>query len=155
MITLPSVPVSSVLALRTSRCTCVVPLVFVTEVMRPLPIEPLAGAPAGVCGFAIIRGRITPVIDLEVLLGSGTTTPTNTTRFVSLRVDNRAIALLVGTVWSIRTLDGTEFESLPPLWRGAHPPAVAALGALDRELLIVLEAARLLPDDWHQPVDEA
>jgi purine-binding chemotaxis protein CheW len=151
MTTLPSVSGSSVLALRTSRCTCAVPLAFVTEVMRPLPVEPLAGAPVGVCGLAIIRGRATPVVDLEILLGSGTTTPTNETRFVTLRVDNRPIALLVGTVLTTRTLDRTELESLPMLWQGAHPPAVAALGALDSALLIVLEAARLLPDAWPQP----
>ncbi len=116
--------------------------------MRPLPVEPLAGAPAGVLGVTIVRGRVTPVVDLETLLGDGTTRRTGSARFVTLRIGDRAVALLVEAVRSIRTLARTELESLPPLWQGSHPPAVAALGAVDRELLFVLEATRLLPDDW-------
>src|SRR5258708_1421520 len=135
-----------VLTLHLGHCTCAVPLAYITEVMRPLPVEPLAGAPAGVLGVAVVRGRVTPVVDLETLLGNGTTVRTDSARFVTLRIGDRAVALLVEAVRSIRTLARVELESLPPLWQGSHPPAVSALGAVDRELLIVLEATRLLPD---------
>jgi len=137
-----------VLTLRLGHRTCAVPLSYITEVMRPLPVEPLAGAPAGVLGVAVVRGRVTPVVDLESLLGDGTATSTSSARFVTLRIGDRAVALLVEAVRSIRTLARTELVSLPPLWQGSHPPAVSALGAVDHELLLVLEATRLLPDDW-------
>jgi len=142
------VPSTPVLTLRLGHCTCAVPLCYITEVMRPLPVEPLAGAPAGVLGMAVIRGRATPVVDLEALLGDGITTRTDSARFVTLRIGDRVVALFVEAVRSIRTLARTELESLPPLWQGPHPPAVSALGAADRELLLVLEATRLLPGDW-------
>jgi purine-binding chemotaxis protein CheW len=149
MTTLQSAPSPRVLTVRLGHCACAVPLSYIREVMRPLPVEPLAGAPAGVLGVAVIRGRATPVVDLEALLVDGITTWTNSARFVTLRIGDRAVALLVEAVRSIRTLAGGELESLPPLWQGSHPPAVSALGAVDHELLFVLEAARLLPDDWH------
>lgn len=147
-------PSTPVLTLRLGHCACAVPLSYITEVMRPLPVEPLAGAPAGVIGVAVIRGRATPVVDLEALLIDGITTRTNSARFVTLRIGDRAVALLVEAVRSIRTLACGELESLPPLWQGSHPPAVSALGAVDRELLIVLEATRLLPDDWRPAAGE-
>lgn len=148
MTTHQSAPAAPVLTLRFGQCACAVPLAYVTEVMRPLPVEPLAGAPAGVSGVAIIRGRVTPVVDLGILFGAGAIARTGSARLVALRVGDRAVALLVESVQAIRTLARGELESLPPLWQGAHPPAVAALGVVDRELLVVLEATRLLPDDW-------
>jgi purine-binding chemotaxis protein CheW len=141
-------PTTPVLTLRLGHCACAVPLNYITEVMRPLPVEPLAGAPAGVSGVAVVRGRVTPVVDLGILFGTGAGERTGLARLVALRVGERAVALLVDSVQAIRTLARGELESLPPLWQGAHPPAVAALGVVDRELLVVLEATRLLPDDW-------
>jgi len=97
---------------------------------------------------AIVRGRVTPVVDLEALLREGVTAQADSARFVALRVGDRVVALLVEAVRSIRMLASSELEALPSLWQGPHPTAVAALGSVDRELLIVLEATRLLPDDW-------
>ena len=43
---------------------CALPLGAVIETLRPLPLRPLAGAPAGVLGVAVVRGSPVPVIDL-------------------------------------------------------------------------------------------
>lgn len=154
MTTPQSATICPVLTLRVSRCVCAVPLAHVAEVMRPLPVEPLAGAPAGVLGMAVIRGKATPVIDLSVLLGDRAAAATASARFVTIRAGQRAIALLVDAVLAIRTLARAELEALPPLWETSHPSAVSALGTLDRELLIVLEATHLLPEDWHHAGEE-
>ena len=138
-----------VLAVRGGGHFCVIPLPQVMEVMRPLPLERVAGAPDCVLGLAIIRGRATPVVDLAGLLGRAgdeRPEPAAAARWVALRVRDRMVALAVEAVLAIRSLDAARFTALPPLWQGPHSPAVAALGALDRELFIVLETARLLPD---------
>lgn len=141
---------SSVLAVRSGGRLHALALAQVVEVMRPLPVERLAGAPEFVDGLAIIRGNVTPVVDLAGLLG-GTgkqvAEPTGSERFVTLRVAERRIALRVEAVVAIRSLVAAQCAALPPLWAGERPPAVAALGALDRELFVVLETTRLLPDD--------
>jgi purine-binding chemotaxis protein CheW len=110
MTTHPSEPSVPVLTLRRGHCTCAVPVSCITEVMRALPVEPLAGAPGGVLGVAVIRGRVTPVVDLATLLGDGATTRAGSARFVTLRIGDRAVALLVEAVRSIRTLARTELE---------------------------------------------
>ncbi len=155
MVNSPTEAALPVLAVRAGPHLCAVPLDRVAEVMRPLPVESLAGAAPCVLGLAMIRGGATPVIDLAALLSDRPAArPTGTGRFVALQVGSRRVALSVETVLAIRMLDRTELESLPPLWRGPHPPAVAALGALDRELLMVLEAARVFPDDHGPSADE-
>ena len=46
-------------------------LEHVTEVLRPLPVEPLAGVPPYVRGICVLRGRPVPVVDIGLLLGGG------------------------------------------------------------------------------------
>jgi purine-binding chemotaxis protein CheW len=115
----------------------------VREVMRPLPIEPLAGMPAFVLGLAIVRGLPTPVIDAGRLLGpSRLPSPA---RFISLRLGDRTAALAVDEVLDVCALADRVAADIPPLLREAAADLVCAIGALDTELLLVLEAARLVP----------
>lgn len=144
----------AVLPVRAGSSIVAVPVPQVGEIMRALPVEPLAGAPSFVAGLAIIRGSPTPVIHLHALLTDGiATTPPAGARFVTLRVAERRVALWVDAVLPIRTLDQVQLGALPPLWQGERPLAAAALGALDRDLLIVLETTRLLPAGWSLPAE--
>ena len=116
----------------------------VREVMRPLPIEPLAGTPPFVLGLAIVRGSPRPVIDAGRLLGPiGLASPA---RFVSLRLGERTAVLAVDAVLDVRSLPAGAVADIPPLLREAGADLVSAIGALDTELLLVLEAARLVPE---------
>jgi purine-binding chemotaxis protein CheW len=115
----------------------------VREVMRPLPIEPLAGTPPFVLGLAIVRGSPRPVIDAGRLLGPiGLASPA---RFVSLRLGERTAVLAVDAVLDVRSLAAGTLADIPPLLREAGTDVASAIGALDTELLLVLEAARLVP----------
>ncbi|MGA2344181.1 MAG: chemotaxis protein CheW [Steroidobacteraceae bacterium] len=116
----------------------------VREVMRPLPIEPLAGTPPFVLGLAIVRGFPTPVIDAGRLLGP--IDLPSPARFVSLRLGERSAALAVDAVLDVRSLAAGDLKEIPPLLREAGADLVSAIGALDTELLLVLEAARLVPE---------
>jgi len=122
---------------------CALPLGHVVETMRPLPTTPLAGAPAFVAGLSVIRGQPVPVVDVGALLGSPE--PPAATRFVIVRAGDRRVALALEAVLGVRVLpDGK--EPLPPLLQEAGAEAVSAVATLDRELLVVLRAGRLVPD---------
>ncbi len=125
----------------------------VAEIMRPLPVEPLAGMPAFLLGLSVIRGTPVPVVDLGALLGSSGAADTK--RYVTLRIGTRRVALAVEDVLGVRDLDSSTFERLPPLHAGAHGDAIHAVGALDRQLLVVLEAARVVPDEVWRTMSEA
>jgi purine-binding chemotaxis protein CheW len=127
----------------------------VRETMRPLPIEPLTGTPPFVLGVAIVRGSAVPVIDAGRLLDpsalpSATITSPSTARFVSLELGDRTAVLAVDAVLDVRSLAAGILAQIPPLL-GAGKELVSIVGALDTQLLLVLEAARLVPDSvWSE-----
>jgi purine-binding chemotaxis protein CheW len=127
------------------------PLEHVAETMRMLPLEPLAGAPAFVSGVSFIRGETVPVVHAGLLLGAAEASPS---RLVSLEIGDRRIALAVDAVLGIRALTGDALRALPPLLANASGGAISAVGALDSELLLVLESARLVPDSAWPAFDE-
>lgn len=121
------------------------PLAQVVETMRPLPTEAIAGAPHFVRGLAVIRGAPVPVVDAARLLGAEEDAPPS--RFVTLAVGGRRVALALSSVLGVRAVAPDLLHGLPPLLHEAGAEVVAAIGLLDAELLLVLHGARLLPDD--------
>jgi len=121
------------------------PLPGVIEVMRPLPISVLAGAPPSVLGAAVVRGVPVPVIDAGALLGE--TAPRTCTRFVSLRLGARSAALAVDGLLGVRTLDESQLGLMPPLLGETISGVARSVVALDEGLLLVLRAGRLVPEE--------
>ncbi|HKP94956.1 MAG TPA: chemotaxis protein CheW [Fibrobacteria bacterium] len=138
-----------ILIFRAGSRRCALPVSDLLEILRPLPVEPIAHAPACLLGIAIIRGFPVPVVDLGILLGDPEEeAPAGAaSRFVSLRMQGRRTALAVDEVIGLRELDASSLEGLPALLRDASEGPVASLGALDSGLLLLLRAARLLPHD--------
>jgi purine-binding chemotaxis protein CheW len=123
---------------------CALPLMQVIETMRPLPVEPIAGVPSFVRGVSIIRGVPTPVVDLGALVGM----PGGVAgRFVTLRVDERQVALSVDTVLGVHHLDSSTIQKLPPLFQKVSKDVIEAMGTLDTQLLVVLRQGWALPDE--------
>lgn len=122
---------------------CALPLAHVVETMRPLPIEPLSGAPVAVKGLALIRGSPLPVVALAALLDGG---EEHSNRFVTVKTGEYQIALAVDAVLGVYRIAAASLRDLPPLLRDADHHAVAAIGTVDAELLLMLNAARLVPD---------
>lgn len=121
---------------------CALPLEHVSETMRPLPVEAIAGVPVPVRGVAIIRGAPVPVVDLACLLAG---TESHPNRFVTVNVGARRVALAVDAVVGVRTIPSEALSELPPLLDG-DSDVIAEMGTLDARLLVVLRSARLIPD---------
>lgn len=131
------------LLVRVQNLVCALPLASIVEIMRPLPIEPIAGVPLFVRGVSIIRGVPTPVVDLGIVLG---TTGGVARRFVSLRLGDRQVALAVDEVLGIRDLDASTIRELPPLLQEASKDLLEAIGTLDSQVLVVLRSGWQLPE---------
>jgi purine-binding chemotaxis protein CheW len=109
------------------------------------------GTPPFVLGLAIIRGFATPVVDAGRLIGPSTLPSApiasrSPARFVSLKLSERTVALAVDAVLDVRSLPAEMLSSIPALLLGGDAELVSVIGALDAKLLLVLEAARLVPD---------
>lgn len=127
---------------------CALPLQNVVEIMRPLPVKHLPQTPAGVCGVALIRGLAQPVLDLSEILQKKVK---QAGRFVSLRVNERFCALAVGAVIGIESIDEANWQTLPPLLKNVE--LARAISVLDRDVVLILETARIVPMLQSLPVE--
>ncbi len=124
--------------------------------MRPLPVQTIQGAPDVVRGVAIVRGAPLPVIDAARLLGAnGGAAHERATigRFVTIRVGERFAVLAVEAVLGVRHLPPDSLVELAPLLREAAAETIAKIGALDAQLLVVLQTVRLVPDSVWRSLD--
>jgi purine-binding chemotaxis protein CheW len=140
----PETESESVLLVRAGARVCALPVAAVVETMRPLPIAPLSGVPAYVTGVSRVRGEPVPVVHLGVFLGDPV--PTAPERLVTVRAGGRTAALAVDGVLGIAALDRAAATRLP-LVADACAGALESLRARDEELVLVLRAARLVPED--------
>ena len=138
--------INQVLVVMVGTRACAFPLRHVAETMRPLPIEPIAGTPGFVCGVSVIRGTPTPVVDLKALLENSDNSPSYG-RFVTLKYDTRRVVIGVDSVVGLRNLDSAQLAELPPLLRDVTADLIESFGTLDAQLLLVLHAARIVPDE--------
>jgi purine-binding chemotaxis protein CheW len=118
------------------------PLGNVVEIMRVLPIEPIADAPLYVLGLSIIRGTPALVIDVALMCG-GHTAPFH--QFITTTAGRQIVALAVNRVLGVRSIKAG--APLPPLLREAASGLVSTIGRLDAELLLFLSKARIVPDE--------
>ena len=91
-------------------------------------------------------GAPTPVVDLRALLESGPNSASYG-RFVTLKVGPRRVAVGVDGVVGSRSLDAAQLGELPPMLRDVAADLIEAIGTRDAQLLVVLRAARIVPDE--------
>lgn len=132
---------------------CALPLVSVVETMRPLPIETVAGLPSFVRGVAIIRGAPTPVVDGAALVGAESAGKAG--RFVTVVSAGRVVALEVSSVSGIGRLSAEALTELPPLFGARDPELLEAVGVVDRELVMALSLARVVPSSTWESIERA
>lgn len=122
---------------------CALPLEHVVETMRPLPVDIVGGTPQFVSGLSIIRGVPVPVVDTGSLLGVGESRPA---RFVTVKAGSRLVVLTVDAVLGVRVIPVESLQDLPPLLSNAPAELIAAIGAIDSELVLVLRTACVVPE---------
>ncbi len=136
--------VSPWLVFRAGAHVCAIALDQVIETMRPLPIEVVAGAPSCVRGLCKIRGAAVPVVDAGRLLGERAVVAE---RIITIKVGGRVIALLTEAIVGIRAIRPEAAAALPPLLGEAAHETIAAIGALDTELLLFLRSTRIVAEE--------
>jgi chemotaxis signal transduction protein len=83
-----------------------------------------------------------PVIDVGALLGVRSAPA----RLLTVRAGDRVAALAVDEVSGVAAFDAARFTERPPLLTGDGEPYVQALALKDREVYLVLDAARVITD---------
>lgn len=134
---------SDYLLVRMGPWVCGLPLPNVREVLRPLELKPLGGAPAVVSGVSRIRGRAVPVLDLRSALESEA--PGKAALWIHLEVDGKPVALAADGVIGVRPT--SEDRPAPAFLQAAPAGALDRLGTADDELVALLDGLRLIPPE--------
>jgi purine-binding chemotaxis protein CheW len=120
----------------------------VKEVNTQTTFAPVPHAPPAVCGYVNLRGNICLVLDLRQLLGLAPAAVTADCRLLIFKpAVGESFGVLVDAIGDIVTLDGDRTEA----WRpeegeplAAARELVAGIGKLAGELLVIVDAQRLL-----------
>jgi purine-binding chemotaxis protein CheW len=142
------------LVFHAGRHLCALRLEDVVEIMRPLPVEPLAGAPPFIAGVCVIRGEPAPVVDAATLVGGG---DHHVTRYISVKAETGPrrpeagerrcpLVFAVDSVLGVWEIPSGSLRELPPLLGAVNSDLISALGVIGTEPLLFLRSARLLPD---------
>lgn len=121
----------------------ILPVADVIETMRPLPIQAVAGAPSLVLGVALIRGVPVAVVHTALLFGYESR---RYTRLVIVRAGASMIALAVEAVFAVATIETRALQQMPPLI--GSDSAVVAVASRDQNLVFLLNAARIVPEEF-------
>jgi purine-binding chemotaxis protein CheW len=68
-------------------------------------------------------------------------------RFVTVKLGERLVAIGVDAVVGLRTIDSEQLGELPPILQAVTADIIEAIGTRDAQLLVVLRAARIVPDE--------
>ena len=128
---------------RTGLHRFALPMSDVIETMRMLPVEAIADAPRLVRGVCVIRGAPVAVVDSALLFDDQ---PADYERLITVRTGKRTIAFAAEAVLGIQALPPSTMEQSHPLFRDID--AIAAIVALDEELVFFLRTALVVPDDF-------
>nr|WP_240905833.1 chemotaxis protein CheW [Thiorhodococcus mannitoliphagus] len=124
------------------------------EVLMPVELERLAGAPPFLRGVMSLRGEVLPVIALGERLGAGDPGPwRRSSRILKVRVGQRPLGFIIDAIGRIQALDAgavqapilaetTDNRFLGPLWRidGHLVQEIRLDAVLDDEALLQLHA---------------
>lgn len=118
------------------------PCADVITVIPSVRLRPIDLAPPWVAGVFSFRGQITPVIDLDRLLGDHEAPPRLCRRIVLLRLPQRTLGLRAGEITEVTELD--EHGSLDTIAL-PNAPFLRSLHRDSRGILQRVEVSQLLP----------
>jgi chemotaxis signal transduction protein len=126
--------------------TMAIPLAAVSEIARPPKVTRLPHVPAWVLGIANLRGDIVSMLDLEGFLSGKVGKPSHEQRMLALRPagDEVRTAVLVDSVDGIQAFEDARISRVTRGYDAAVAPYARGLYQLEDDLVVVLDADRLL-----------
>ncbi len=125
----------------------------VKEILRPVDITPLPGAPSFIAGVIDLRGAVIPVIDLRSRFTSGQAAGQDNgqkeqkddreqTRYVIAAIERRIFALVVDAVTEVVRLPENQVRPAPGMGGPNHP--VSQVFQHNGTLHLVMDLSKLL-----------
>lgn len=132
-----------IVGFRVGQETFGVPIGSVQEILRPLPVTPVPGAPPHVEGVINLRGRIISIVDLRKRCGAPAE-PQRRNRIVVAETGGRSIGLMVDSASEVLRIAENSIEPPASVFGQAEPGFVTGVAKLANRLVILVDIAKLL-----------
>lgn len=132
-----------IVGFRVGQETFGVPIGSVQEILRPLPVTPVPGAPPHVEGVINLRGRIISIVDLRKRCGAPAE-PQARNRIVVAETGGRSIGLMVDSASEVLRIAENSIEPPASVFGHAEPGFVTGVAKLANRLVILVDIAKLL-----------
>lgn len=119
----------------------------VREIIKLEEITNLPNSSQNVKGVINLRGQITPVIDLKIMLGFGASDTNEHTRIIVVELGKNTIGMIVDSVSEVIRIRKKDIDSTPSLITTADADYITGIGKLDNRLLTILDLSKILPQD--------
>ena len=121
-----------------------VPIAAVQEILRPMPITAVPGAPPQVEGVVNLRGRIVSVVDLRKRCGAAPTTDARKNRIVVAEVEGRRVGMVVDSASEVLRIAESCIEPPSTVFGDSPASYVTGVAKLPGRLVILVDIAKML-----------
>ena len=134
--------------LQTKEAVCEygIPITKVQEIITTNQPTILPQVPDFIEGIINLRGRIIPIIDLKKRFGLSCAENTGETRSIVLEIEGQIAGIVVDEVSEVMRIAGDKIEPPPAIIGGIAADYLTGIAKLDKRLLILLDADRILSD---------
>jgi purine-binding chemotaxis protein CheW len=126
---------------------CGIEVLRVQEVLRPQQMTRVPLAPVMIEGLINLRGQIVTALDMRRRLCLPRRASTELPMNLVVRVEDRAVSLLVDDIGDVVQVRGDTFEEPPQNLPAAQRHAMKGIHKLEGRLLVVLDTDRILQLD--------
>lgn len=120
----------------------------VREIIKPLPVRPVPGAPEGLAGLMQLRGNeVIPVVDLRTRFLLPKVSSSKTQRIIICVIEGRMVGVVVDAVVDVVNIDTSEIRSSHAVISKGAASYLAGVCQVKNRLLVLLNLKRLLSTD--------
>jgi purine-binding chemotaxis protein CheW len=105
------------------------------------------GSAPEVTGLVQIRGRVVPVLDMRVVFGLPTITPTIDSRVVVMKKGDRTVGLLVDSAREVLKIPAADFSPPPPVVAQQTDGLVKAVVQTGTRLLMLIDFTKVIGEE--------
>lgn len=105
------------------------------------------GAAEQVAGLVQIRGRVVPVLDMRVVFGLPTISPTIDSRVVVMKRGDRTVGLLVDYAREVLKIPAGDFQPPPPVVTQQTDSLVKAVVQAGNRLLMLIDFTKVIGEE--------
>jgi len=120
---------------------------YVREILDPVPVTTVPGAPPAVDGLINVRGRVVPLADLRLVFGMPQQEAGRDARIVVIEVpidgDPTTVGIRADKVNEVTELAAASLESTPRIGLRWEPEFITCVGKRNGDFVAVLDMGRI------------